>query len=56
MPMYNLTEHYFNCVKTIEKQNQVQGDEWDAMMSLCESVEKMRDKNWSSVLSKQGYI
>ena len=46
MPMLNLAEYYFNGIKMQEKHKEIFGDEWQAAVSVAESVENMRDKNW----------
>ncbi len=39
----------------LERAKEVRG-EWPALLSLCDSFEKMKGKRWETALRKMGYI
>ena len=45
----------FNGIERREQCNGIKGD-YEAMMSICESVEDMKGKNWSNALKRLEYI
>eukprot|EP01083_Nonionella_stella_P134342 408843_1 len=54
-PITNLSEYGFRDVKQIEISKNIKS-EFEAMMSLCDSVEVIRHKDYSKILRQIGYI
>ena len=54
-PIINLAEWVFRDVKAIEIKKKVYG-EFEGLMSLCESVETVKKKNYEKTLKEIGYI
>ena len=54
-PWMNLCEWMFNGIKMREQSKGIKG-EYEAMTSICESVEDMKGKNWSNALKRLKYI
>eukprot|EP01083_Nonionella_stella_P063992 166371_1 len=53
-PWMNLCEWIFNGIKMVEKQKNVKG-EWESLLSLSDSVETQKNKNWMKVLEHLNY-
>ena len=51
----NICEWMFNGIKMREQEKGIKG-EYESIVSLCESVEDMKGKNWSNVLQRLKYI
>ena len=54
-PFYNLTEYVFRDIKSIEAAKCVYGER-EAVISLAESVEKVKNKKYAKILKDIGYI
>ena len=54
-PKYNLAEYSFRDVKKIEAHKNVYGD-LEGMLSLIDSIEKIKNKNYSKILKDIVYI
>ena len=56
MPKWNITEYYFNGIKSKERMKQVFGNPVAAMVSLCECVEEMKDLDWFPTMKEIGFV
>ena len=54
-PIYNLSEYCFRDIKAIEISKNIYGEK-DALLSMVDSVEKMRNKDYTETLKKIGYM
>ena len=54
-PTANLVEYMFRDIKAIEKSKNIYGER-EGLISLIESVEKIKNKDYSSTLQNIGYI
>ena len=53
-PYYNLTEYVFRDIKSIEVAKGIYGEK-ESLLSLVESVESLRNKNYSNILTTIGH-
>ena len=54
-PILNLAEWCFRDIKAIEIKKKVYGER-EGLLSLCDSVESIKNKNYQSILKEIGYI
>lgn len=54
-PMLNVTEYAFRDIKAKEKQKREYG-ELEGLISLMESIDSLKNKSYSSIMKKIGYI